>query len=138
MPSVEARPAPPGVAKLRIDKWLWAARFYRTRSLAAAAVEAGQVRVNGERVKPSRPVHAGERVSLRKAGFGWDVEVTALADRRGPASEAASLYSESEASRQARDNEIAKRRLAAASDPRPSGRPTKRERRKLQDFLDEP
>src|SRR5687768_18378875 len=60
--------------KLRIDKWLWAARFYRTRSLAAAAVEAGQVRVNGERVKPSRAVHTGERVDVRKAGFAWRSE----------------------------------------------------------------
>ena len=127
-----------GVAKLRIDKWLWAARFYRTRSLAAAAVEAGQVRVNGERVKPARAVHAGERVSVRKAGFAWDVEVTGVDDRRGSATAAAKLYLESETSRQARDEELAKRRAAAASDPRLPGRPTKRERRKLEDFLNEP
>jgi ribosome-associated heat shock protein Hsp15 len=126
------------VAKLRIDKWLWAARFYRTRSLAAAAVEAGQVRVNGERVKPSRAVHAGERVTVRKAGFGWDIEVTGVDERRGSATEAAKLYSESETSRQAREEEVAKRRAAAASDPRFDGRPTKRERRKLEDFLNEP
>jgi ribosome-associated heat shock protein Hsp15 len=131
-------PEPSTVAKLRIDKWLWTARFYKTRSLAAAAVEAGQVRVNGERVKPSRAVHAGERVNVRKAGFAWDVEVTAVHERRGSATEAAKLYSESEASRNARDEALAKRRAAAASDPRFDGRPTKRQRRKLEDFLNEP
>jgi ribosome-associated heat shock protein Hsp15 len=126
------------LAKLRIDKWLWAARFYKTRSLAAAAVEAGQVRVNGERVKPSRAVHAGERVNVRKAGYAWDVEVTAVDERRGSATEAAKLYSESDASREAREDAIAKRKAAAASDPRFDGRPTKRQRRKLEDFLNEP
>lgn len=126
------------VAKLRIDKWLWAARFFKTRSLAATAVEAGQVRVNGERVKPSRAVHGGERVIVRKAGFAWDVEVTAVNECRGSATEAAKLYAEFEASRQARDEAIAKRRAVAASDPRFGGRPTKRERRKLEDFLNEP
>ena len=127
--------APP---KLRIDKWLWAARFYRTRSLAAAAVEAGQVRVNGERVKPARAVHAGERVDVRKAGFAWDVEVLGVAERRGSAPEAANLYAESEPSRRTREEEVARRRAAAASDPRFDGRPTKRDRRKLEDFLNEP
>ena len=73
----------PVVAQLRIDKWLWAARVYRTRSLAAAAVESGQVRVDGERVKPARAVHAGARVLIRKAGLQWDVEVTAACERRG-------------------------------------------------------
>jgi len=126
------------VAKLRIDKWLWAARFYRTRSLAAAAVEAGQVRVNGERVKPSRAVHTGERVDVRKAGFAWDIEVLGVAERRGSAPEAAKLYAESEASRRAREEEVARRRAVAASDPRFDGRPTKRDRRKLEDFLNEP
>ena len=127
--------APP---KLRIDKWLWAARFYRTRSLAAAAVEAGQVRVNGERVKPARAVHAGERVDVHKAGFAWDLEVLGVAERRGSAPEAAKLYAESETSRRTREEEVARRRAAAASDPRFDGRPTKRDRRKLEDFLNEP
>ena len=127
-----------GGARLRIDKWLWAARFYKTRSLAAEAVENGQVRVNGERVKPSRAVHAGERVLVRKAGFEWDVEVTAVHDRRGSASDAAKLYAESEASAKARDLAVAQRRAAAAADPRMAGRPTKRDRRKLEDFLNEP
>ena len=131
-------PDPAAVAKLRIDKWLWAARFYRTRSLAAAAVEAGQVRVNDERIKPSRAVHVGERVSVRKAGLVWDVEVAGVNERRGSAPEAAKLYAESEPSRLARDEELAKRNAAAASDPRLAFRPTKRDRRKLEDFLNDP
>ena len=127
-----------GSERLRIDKWLWAARFYRTRSLAAAAVEAGQVRVGGERVKPSRAVHAGETIEVRKAGLAWTVEVTGIDDRRGSATDAAKLYRESEDSRAAREGEVARRRAAAASAPELPGRPTKRDRRKLEDFLNEP
>jgi ribosome-associated heat shock protein Hsp15 len=127
-----------GTERLRIDKWLWAARFYRTRSLAAAAVEAGQVRVGGERVKPSRAVHAGETIEVRKAGLAWTVEVTGIDDRRGSAADAAQLYREREDSRAARDDEVARRRAAAASAPQVPGRPTKRDRRKLLDFLNEP
>jgi ribosome-associated heat shock protein Hsp15 len=127
-----------GVERLRIDKWLWAARFYRTRSLAAVAVEAGQVRVGGERVKPSRAIHTGETIEVRKAGLAWTVEVTGIADRRGAATDAAKLYREREDSRAARDEEVARRRAAAASAPLLPGRPTKRDRRKLEDFLDEP
>jgi ribosome-associated heat shock protein Hsp15 len=84
--------------RLRIDKWLWAARFYKTRSLAAAAVESGQVRVGGERVKPSRALREGEIVAVRRAGLVWEVVVTALAERRGSAADAAKLYLEIEAS----------------------------------------
>lgn len=124
--------------KLRIDKWLWAARLYRTRSLAAAAVEAGQVRIDGERVKSARALRVGDLVAVRRDGLVWDVEVTALAERRGSAADAALMYRETEASTRAREAEVAKRRAAAAAGPRLDGRPTKRERRKLQDFLDEP
>jgi ribosome-associated heat shock protein Hsp15 len=126
------------LARLRIDKWLWAARFYRTRSLASAAVEAGQVRVDGERVKPSRAVHAGEVVEVRKAGLAWTVEVTGVDDRRGSATDAAKLYRERDDSRAAREEEVARRRAAAASAAQLPGRPTKRDRRKLEDFLNEP
>ena len=126
------------IAKLRIDKWLWAARFYKTRSLAAAAIDAGHVHVNGERVKTSRAVHAGERVTLRKGGLVWDVEVLGVAERRGSATDAARMYLEPDASRAAREAEIARRRAVAATDPRFDGRPTKRDRRKLEDFLNEP
>ena len=124
--------------RLRIDKWLWAARFYRTRTLATAALEAGQVRVGGERAKPSRALRAGDVVTIRKSGVEWNVTVVSLAERRGSATDAAKLYSEDDASRQAREDELARRRAAHAAAPQLSGRPTKRERRKLEDFLNEP
>jgi ribosome-associated heat shock protein Hsp15 len=127
-----------GTGRVRLDKWLWAARFYRTRSLATAAVEAGQVRVDDERVKPARALREGERVSVRRDGLVWEVTVTALAERRGSATEAAKLYRETEASAATRAEEIARRRAAAKSAPAFAGRPTKRDRRRLQDFLDEP
>jgi ribosome-associated heat shock protein Hsp15 len=124
-------------ARMRIDKWLWAARFYRTRSLAAQAVEAGHVRVDGERVKPSQPVRAGARVGVRKQALAWDVEVTAVSERRGSAVDAAALYRETPDSAAARERALAERR-AARSSAIVSGRPTKRDRRRLEDFLNEP
>ncbi|MFO1317783.1 MAG: RNA-binding S4 domain-containing protein [Burkholderiales bacterium] len=124
--------------RVRIDKWLWAARFYKTRSLAAQAVDAGQVRVADERVKPARPLRAGEIVAVRKAGLVWTVEVLALSDRRGGAADAALLYRETDASREAREALVAQKRAAQAASPQFPGRPTKRQRRKLEDFLNEP
>ena len=120
----------------RLDKWLWAARFYKTRTLATTAIAAGHVRVGGERAKPAHPLKLGERVAVRKGAHAWEVEVTALDDRRGSATDAAKLYLEDPASRKAREDAIALRR--AASPPRFPGRPTKRDRRALDDFLDEP
>jgi ribosome-associated heat shock protein Hsp15 len=122
-------------ARLRVDKWLWAARFYRTRTLAAAAVEAGQVRVNGERVKPAHAVSTGNTVEVRRQGLAWSVIVTAIAERRGNAKDAALLYRETDESVATREKAIAERNAALA---RGSGRPTKRDRRKLEDFLNEP
>ena len=127
-----------GESRLRLDKWLWAARFYKTRTLAAEAVDAGQVRVGGERVKTAHPVRAGDRVSIRKAGYVWEVTVTAVSDRRGGAADAALLYKEDDASIAAREELAKQRKAAAEASPRYSGRPTKRQRRKLEDFLDEP
>jgi ribosome-associated heat shock protein Hsp15 len=124
---------------VRIDKWLWAARFYRTRSLAAQAVDAGQVRVNGERVKPAYPVRKSSRVTVRKQELTFDVEVLDVAERRGSASVAATLYRESADSIAARTAAIAERRAAHARMlMNAQGRPTKRDRRKLEDFLNEP
>jgi len=122
----------------RIDKWLWAARFFRTRSLAAAAVEAGQVRLRDERVKPAHAVRAGDRLSIRRDGLVLEVDVLGVDERRGPAARAALLYRETEAGRAAREAELARRRAERAAAPRFDGRPTKRDRRRLQDFLDEP
>jgi ribosome-associated heat shock protein Hsp15 len=125
-------------ARVRLDKWLWAARFYRTRSLAAQAIDAGQVRLNEERAKPAHPVRAGDTVTVRRHGLAWVVAVAAVSDRRGGAPEAAKLYAETAASATEREEELLRRRAAATSDPRTDGRPTKRDRRKLEDFLAEP
>ena len=130
-------PAIEAATKVRIDKWLWAARFYRTRSLAAQAVEAGQIRIDGERVKPSQPVRAGARVVVRKQALAWDIEVTAIAERRGSATDAALLYRETPDSAAARERAVAERK-AARSSAIVSARPTKRDRRRLEDFLNEP
>jgi ribosome-associated heat shock protein Hsp15 len=124
--------------RVRFDKWLWAARFYKTRSLAAQAIDAGQARVNDERVKPARTIRIGEMVSVRKAGIVAEVEILALSDRRGGAADAALLYHETEASVTAREAAMAERRAARESQPQTPGRPTKRQRRRLEDFLNEP
>ena len=123
---------------MRFDKWLWAARFYKTRALAAQAIDAGQARIGSERVKPAHAVRVGDAVAVRKQGTVWDVSVTALSDRRGSATAAAALYRESAESAAARIEERARRVAAAAAEPKFAGRPTKRDRRKLADFLDEP
>jgi len=134
------RPAasdPAAPARVRLDKWLWAARFYRTRSLASLAITAGHVRVDDQRIKPSRLAAAGERIVLRRDGLVWDVVVLALSDRRGDAATAAELYRESPESIATRSEEIARRKAAAATAPISLGRPTKRERRKLKAFFDQ-
>lgn len=138
MSRADFRPEDAEEVRIRFDKWLWAARFYKTRSLCAQAIEAGQVRVNGERAKPARNMRVGEAVSIRKSGILCEVTVTALADRRGNATDAAKLYREKEASAVAREEAWLARRAAEAEQPRFPGRPTKRERRKLEDFLNEP
>ena len=124
--------------RVRLDKWLWAARFYKTRSLASLAIDAGQVRVDDERVKPAHALRTGATVTVRKQALIWQVEVIALSDRRGGASDAAGLYREHTASVDAREQALAARKAAAAAAPTHAGRPTKRQRRKLQEFLDEP
>ena len=124
--------------RIRFDKWLWAARFYKTRSLCVQAIDAGQVRVNGDRAKPARAMRVGEAVSIRKSGIVCEVVITALSDRRGNATAAAMLYQETALSVAAREAAHLERRAAELSQPRFAGRPTKRERRKLEDFLNEP
>jgi ribosome-associated heat shock protein Hsp15 len=99
---------PPGRA--RIDKWLWAARFFKTRALAQAAVVAGKVRLHDERIKPSKDIRAGDALAIRVGEFEWSVTVTALAERRGPADEARKLYRESEESIARRVAQIADRK----------------------------
>jgi ribosome-associated heat shock protein Hsp15 len=138
MSRVEPRPEDQHEGRIRFDKWLWAARFYKTRSLCAQAIELGQVRVNGERAKPARVMRVGEAVTVKKSGILCEVLITALADRRGNATDAAQLYQETAASVLAREEALLQRRAANLANPRFAGRPTKRERRRLEDFLNEP
>jgi ribosome-associated heat shock protein Hsp15 len=113
---------------VRIDKWLWAARFYKTRSLATEAVLGGRVHVGGVRVKPSRDVKLGETVEITQGPVRRVVEVTGLADRRGSATVAATLYTETPESLAAREQAALERKLTA---PIFGGRPTKVDRRRL-------
>jgi ribosome-associated heat shock protein Hsp15 len=122
--------------RLRIDKWLWAARFYKTRALAATAVESGKVQVNGERVKPAKPLKAGDALMVRNGPFAWEITVLALSERRGPAAEAAKLYRESEESRKAREEKAALIKAERHSSPEYlKGRPTKKARRQIIRFI---
>jgi len=116
---------------MRLDKWLWAARFFKTRSLATEAVVAGHVHVGGARVKPAREVRVGDVLEIRRAAVTWTVEVRALAERRGPASEAATLYEETKASQDARERDRLQRRLAVPLGADLGARPTKQDRRRL-------
>ena len=95
---------------MRIDKWLWAARFFKTRGLAQTAVAGGKVKANGERVKPAKLLRAGDALIVRNGPFEWDITVLALSERRGPAAEAAKLYRESADSRKAREEKAASTR----------------------------
>lgn len=117
--------------RLRIDKWLWAARFFKTRSIAADAVDGGKVQVNGERVKPAKVLKVGDELAVRVGPYAWNVTVRGLSDRRGPAPEAQKLYSESEESRLAREAVAAQVRAARPVNPLHKGRPTKKARREI-------
>ena len=117
---------------MRIDKWLWAARFYKTRGLATDAVLGGHVHLNGVRVKPAKDVRPGDRLAIRIGTVAWEVEVLALADKRGPASVARTLYAESEASQQAREEQARLRKLAQPLGADLGARPTKQDRRRLE------
>jgi ribosome-associated heat shock protein Hsp15 len=120
------------MSEVRIDRWLWAARFFRTRSLAAAAVGGGRVHVNGQAAKPGKPVRVGDRLEIGAGRTRFVVDVLAVAERRGPAHEAAALYAETGESRAERERVAELRRLAATPRPDLGGRPTKRDRRRLE------
>jgi len=130
--------APSTQGRVRIDKWLWAARFFKTRSLAADAVSAGKVEVNGERVKPAKLLQPGDQVTIRLGPYQHVVEVRALSERRGPATVAATLYEETAESLAARAKLAEQLRMApAAFVYEEKGRPTKRDRREIDRFRDE-
>ncbi len=120
--------------QVRIDKWLWAARFFKTRSLAAQAVSGGKVQLNGVRVKPARSVRAGDELEIHKSGFAYQVRVLGLSGRRGPAQLARTLYQESEQSIRRREAVREQQKLTGAGGPHPQRRPDKKARRQLRDL----
>ena len=123
--------------RMRLDKWLWAARFFKTRSLATQAIDNGRVKLNGERVKPARDVKPGDRLDLHLGEIDWTLTVRALAMQRGPAPVAQALYQEDPASQVRRQRQADDRKLAANPAATIKGRPTKRDRRQIHRFTDE-
>ena len=119
---------------VRIDKWLWAARFFKTRSLASRAVAGGKVHINGERVKASKSVVVGDSLVINRVDDEYTVVVQALSDKRGPAKIAQTLYEETPESLSAREDNREARRLRIKSSPAPQGRPDKRARRLIHRF----
>ena len=118
--------------RIRLDKWLWAARFFKTRALAAEAVEGGKVQVNGDRPKRARPLQVGDEIRVRLGPYEHTITVRALSARRGPASEAVGLYEETAASRTAREAlAIQLKSLHAVFGP-DKGRPSKKDRREIE------
>jgi len=116
-------------ASVRLDLWLWAARFFKTRSLAKSAIEAGRVTIGGQHLKPARALRVGERLEITRAGERHEVEVRALSEQRGPAKVAEALYAESEESRALRLAERERRRMEASGYQAPDTKPDKRARR---------
>jgi ribosome-associated heat shock protein Hsp15 len=119
---------------IRIDKWLWAARFFKTRSLAAEAVSGGKVDVNGTRPKPSRTIRVGDQLHLRRGALEWTVIVTGISKQRGPAPQAQSLYQETAESIRRREAAIAQLRLERPPEFTLPGRPSKKDRRAILRF----
>jgi ribosome-associated heat shock protein Hsp15 len=120
--------------KMRIDKWLWAARFFKTRALAITAIESGKVMVNEVRVKPSRAIDVGNLLSIRLGPYTFVVEVLGLSDKRGPAPQAQQLYRETEDSIKKREELAFERKAQAQVVQRGEGRPTKKDRREIERF----
>ncbi len=131
---MRGRQEPDSSAGVRIDKWLWAARFFKTRALAQQAVEGGKVRLNGERCKCSRELRPGDRLSISIDTLEWVVTVRGLSSQRGPAPVARQLYEEDLASQEAREKKIEDRKRLVEPGSHIRGRPTKRDRRLLHRF----
>jgi ribosome-associated heat shock protein Hsp15 len=120
------------VDDVRIDKWLWAARFFKTRALATDAVLGGHVQLNGTRVKPAKAVRVGDRVEVRIGTVSWTVDVLGVSEKRGPATVARTLYAETAESAAAREAQAAQRKLAQPLGADLGARPTKQDRRRLE------
>jgi ribosome-associated heat shock protein Hsp15 len=123
---------------MRLDKWLWAARFFKTRSAVQQAVAGGRVKLSGERVKPAHEIKAGDVVLIHIGDYEWLITVVRLSERRGSASVARALYEEDPSSHARRQQQVAKRRLMAEPAAERHGRPTKRERRQLERWRSRP
>jgi len=119
---------------IRLDKWLWAARFFKTRQLAVEAVNGGRVQVNGQRAKPGKWVSPGSRLSIHKGSLAWEIEIKGVSRQRRSAPEAARLYEETEESRLRRQDLVRQRREVASHPPSTAGRPSKRDRRMIHWF----
>jgi ribosome-associated heat shock protein Hsp15 len=122
------------MTSVRVDKWLWAARFFKTRSLASKACELGRIESNGQPAKAAREVRIGDMLRIANDGGEFHIEVLALADVRGPASVAQTLYRETEASRELRQKVAAERKAMRQFEALPAGRPSKRDRRRIIQF----
>lgn len=132
--SIEQRPATRPAEKMRIDKWLWCARFFKTRSLATQAVDSGKVKLDAQRIKPARDITPGDRLSVQIGEFVWEIEVVGLSARRGPASIAQTLYRETEASQLRRQQQLLAHQVNREPSAQLKGRPTKRDRRQIKRF----
>jgi ribosome-associated heat shock protein Hsp15 len=119
---------------VRIDKWLWAARFFKTRALASKACDLGRIRSNEIEAKPARDVHIGDALRIRNEGGEFHIEVLQLSEMRGPAAVAQTLYRETEASKEQRQREAAERKAMQQYAPLPEHRPSKRDRRRIIQF----
>ena len=119
---------------VRMDAWLWAARFFKTRTLAKNACDLGRILSNGQKAKPAREVRVGDMLRITTEGGEFDVEVLALSDVRGPAQEAQKLYHETEASKEMRMKVAAERKAARQFEILPAGRPSKRDRKRIIQF----
>jgi len=122
------------MTSVRIDKWLWAARFFKTRALAAKACDLGRIHSNGQPAKPAREVRIGNMLQIANDGGDFEVEILLLSDTRGPASVAQTLYRETEASRELRQKVAAERKAIREFEELPAGRPSKRDRRHIIQF----
>lgn len=116
---------------MRLDKWLWCARFYKTRSIATSTIKAGKIKAKGIKVKPAQIIRVGDELEIRRGSFQYEIRVSALTRSRGSAADAVQLYLESEDSITKREALASQLKLAAASQPASKGRPSKQERRKI-------
>lgn len=123
---------------MRMDKWLWSARFFKTRALAAKACDLGRIHSNGVEAKPAREVRVGDRLQVRNEGGEYAIEVAGLSEMRGPAAVAQTLYRETEASQEARKKAEEERKAMQQFMPLPEGRPSKRDRRRIIQFRGRP